>query len=207
MMFGFLNSIFDNLNDWSLEWWFIGVVFIIALLDSVIPVVPSETTVIIGGVAAGTDNNVARLLLVIAAGASGAFCGDNMAYQIGRRAEPFLRRKFFSGDRERRLVWAEEQIAERGGLLLITARFIPGGRTLLTLSCGITRQPLRWFVRYISIAVVIWASYAALLGFIGGKTFSDNHTMAFLVAFGLALSVTGIIELVRHLRKKKAGAH
>ena len=51
--------------------------------------------------------------------------------------------------RQRQLDWATEQIRIRGGLLLITARFIPGGRTALTVSCGITHQPRAWFVAWI----------------------------------------------------------
>jgi membrane protein DedA with SNARE-associated domain len=50
-----------------------------------------------------------------------------------------------------------------------------------------------------AIACVIWASYATLLGYIGGKTFEDNHTRAFLFAFALAISVTLLIEGVRWL--------
>ena len=84
--------------------------------------------------------------------------------------------------------------------MLITARFIPGGRTVLTLSCGITHQPRRWFMFWIAVAAVIWASYAALLGYFGGKTFEDDHTKAFLVAFGGAIAVTIVIEVVRHFR-------
>lgn len=48
--------------------------------------------------------------------------------------------------------------------------------------------------------VVIWATYAAGLGAVGGETFENNHTAAFLVAFGTALSVTILIEVIRHLR-------
>ena len=101
-----------------------------------------------------------------------------------------------------RLDWATRQVRERGGLLLITARFIPGGRTVLTLSCGVTRQPVAWFMGWIALAATIWASYAALLGFIGGSAFEDNHTAAFLVAFGGALAVTGITEVIRWLRRR-----
>ena len=39
---------------------------------------------------------------------------------------------------------------------------------------------------WVAIACTIWACYAGLLGFIGGKTFEDDHTKAFLVAFGMA---------------------
>ena len=189
------------LSDFSANWWFIGIILVIALLDSVVPIVPSETLVIIGGVAAGQGDQ--RLLLVIAAGAIGAFLGDNTAYELGDRMSGFIQRH---ADRrpkwQARLVWASDQIRMRGGLLLITARFIPGGRTALTVSSGITHQPRRWFVGWITIAVVIWATYAALLGYIGGKAFEDNHTMAFLVAFGAALGMTVLIEAGRHLRSR-----
>ena len=50
---------------------------------------------------------------------------------------------------------------------------------------------------------MIWASYASLLGFFGGKTFEESHTLAFLVAFGTALSVTVLIEVIRWLLKMR----
>lgn len=189
------------LADFSSNWWFLGIIFAVALLDSVVPVVPSETMVIIGGVAAGQQQQF--LPAVIVAGAAGAFLGDNASYLLGARMSGFLQRRAETRPKsQRRLDWASEQIRTRGGLLLITARFIPGGRTALTLSSGITHQPKKWFVGWIAVAVVIWATYAALLGYIGGKAFEDNHTAAFLVAFGAALGATVVIEGVRHLRSR-----
>jgi len=194
------------LEDISARWWFLLIILVVAFLDSVIPIVPSETTVIIGGVAAGAGDQ--SLILVIAAGAIGAFLGDNTAYLIGARMAGFFQRRAEARPKFRRkLDWASDQIRIRGGLLLITARFIPGGRTVLTLSSGITHQPHRWFAKWVAIAAVIWASYAALLGYIGGKAFEDNSTMAFLFAFGAALSVTVIIEVVRHYRNKGHEGH
>ena len=198
-------SIITDLTDWvdeiSSNQWFLLVVFTIALLDSIIPVVPSETTVIAGGVAAGAGNQ--ELAFVILAGASGAFIGDNIAYSIGHRFGPRVQRwAERKPDRQRRLDSAAAQIKKRGGPLLITARFIPGGRTVLTISSGLTGQPRRWFMWWIAIAAVIWASYAALLGYAFGAAFEDNHTVAFLVAFGVALSITAMIELIRWARDR-----
>ena len=200
-----LAGIFSDLTDWledvSGEWWFLLVILGIAFLDSVIPIVPGETTVILGGVAAGAGDQ--SLLLVIAAGAAGAFLGDNCAYLIGRRFNPFIQRRAAHREKtKRRLEWADEQIRKRGGLLLITARFIPGGRTIITISCGLTHQPWAWFASWVAVAAVIWASYAACLGAIFGSTF--DHTVAFLLAFGTALSITIIIEIVRHQRAKRS---
>ena len=164
---------------------------------------PSETTVILGGVAAGAGDQ--QLLLVILAGALGAFLGDNTAYLIGRRFAPWIQRRAASRPKTaKRLTWAHDQIKLRGGMLLITARFIPGGRTALTVSSGITHQPWRWFAGWVAVAALIWATYAAGLGDVFGQTFQDNHTLAFILAFGCALSVTIIIEVVRHVRTRGA---
>jgi len=195
-------DLIDELDEIAGNWWFLFVIFGIAFLDSVIPVVPSETAVILGGLAAAGDGDY-NLVLVIIAGASGAFLGDNFAYLLGRRFSPWIERRAANRPKlAKRLEWARTQIRTRGGPLLVTARFIPGGRTALTLTSGITHQPQRWFASWIALAAVIWATYASLLGFIGKNRFKDNHTAAFLFAFGAALSITIVIEVVRHFRSK-----
>ena len=199
MVANVLTDLTDWLDEVAANWWFLLVIFAIAFLDSIIPIVPSETTVIIGGVAAGLGDQ--ELWLVIVAGATGAFLGDNAAYLLGRRMSGFFARRAERKPKfAARLEWARRQIRTRGGLLLITARFIPGGRTALTLTSGITHQPRLWFSSWVGVAAVIWASYAALLGFLGGKAFEDDHTLAFLVAFGTAIGITVLIEIIRHLR-------
>ncbi len=207
-MVGIVASIITDVAEWiedfSSNWWFILIVFSVALLDSVFPVVPGETTVIAGGVAAGAGNQ--SLALVILAGALGAFLGDNLAYWIGDRFEPRVRawaeRK---PNRMARLDSSGHQIKKRGGLLLITARFIPGGRTILTVSSGITQQPRLWFAAWVAVAGLIWASYAAGLGYLFGQAFEDNHTAAFWLAFGTALGITLLVEVIRWLRERSKG--
>ena len=200
-MLEFVTQAFDWLKDFSSGPWFYVIIFVIAVLDSVLPIVPSETLVIIGGVSAGLGNLWIPLVILVAS--SGAFIGDNMSYLIGREASDWvIRRQTRTEKGAARMAKIVEQVHERGGLLLITARFIPGGRTALTLSCGVTRQPRRWFVGWSVIAAVIWGNYAALLGFIGGKSFEENHTTAFIIAFVTAFSVTALIEIVRWLLKR-----
>jgi hypothetical protein len=54
--------------------------------------------------------------------------------------------------------------------------------------------------------VIIWATYAAMLGRIGGEAFEDDHTKAFLLAFGLAIATNVVIEIARHRRRKRREA-
>lgn len=201
---GPLNDFFDYLLGLSGQPVFLLAAFTIALLDSVIPVVPSETMLIVGGVAAGAGQQ--RLGFVILAGALGAFAGDNLAYQLGYSYETRIRGLLFRAESgQKRLDWATRQLEKRGGMLLITARFIPGGRTAVTVASGLTRQPRRRFMFFDAIAATIWASYAALLGYIGGRTFEDNHTRAFLFAFALAIGATLLMEGIRWLHGRLTG--
>lgn len=199
----------EFITDFAQNPWFLLFLFAVAFLDSVIPIVPSEFSVIAGGVAAGggtliDDQRVLSIVLVILLGALGAYGGDSLAYWIGGRSDRLLRQIFFRGEKgEKRLLATGEQIRKRGGLLLITARFIPGGRTAMTFSCGLTGQPfLAWFTRWDLLATSIWASYAGLLGFFFGNALESQSTALWL-AFGFALSITVLIEVVRWLLERR----
>ncbi len=188
--------------------WAYGVVFLLAVLDALLPVVPSETVVITAGVVAAAGS--LNLPLVMVAAACGAFAGDNAAYLIGFRFGGRATDRFMRGEKGRRsLRWAEGQLNERGGELIAVARFIPGGRTAVTLSAGTLRFPWHRFALFDAIAAVIWAGYASLLGYFGGKTFEGAAWKGLLLALGIAFALTGGIELVRWLlrrRQRKDGA-
>ena len=186
----------ETILELSQNPWFLLLLFAIALLDSIIPIVPSEFSVIAGGVAAGSgtllgDQRVVAIVLVIVSGALGAYAGDSLAYWIGQRSDKALKNLFFRGEKgEKRLLATGKQIRKRGGLLLITARFIPGGRTAMTFSCGLTEQPfLAWFTKWDLLATTLWASYAGLLGFFFASSI-ENPSTALWLAFGFALGLS-----------------
>jgi membrane-associated protein len=121
---------------------------------------------------------------------------------IGRTVGHRLVNRFFSGERRKRIDWAEQQIEERGGYLILVGRFIPGGRTAVTLACGLLEMRWRRFIAFDVAAGFLWASYAALLGYFGGKAFEEQPWKGFVVAFVIALGITGAIELYRWMRKR-----
>ena len=182
--------------------WAYAIVFLLAFLDALLPVVPSETSVITAGVVASAGD--LSLPLVIPAAAGGAFLGDNTAYLIGRRFGKRAEKRFFSGEKARkRIEWAERQLSERGGELIVVARFIPGGRTAVTLSAGLLHFPWRRFALFDVAAALSWALYAALLGYFGGRTFQHAAWKGLLLALGIAFAVAGGIELVRWSLKRR----
>jgi membrane-associated protein len=182
--------------------WTYAFVLGVSALDVIFPVVPSETSVIIAGVLAGTGDLI--LWLVIVAAAAGAILGDNIAYWIGRLAGQRIVERWFQGERRKRIDWAERQLQERGPYLIVVGRFIPGGRSAVTLASGLLEMPWRRFILFDVLAGITWAAYAALLGYFGGRTFEESPLKAFLVAFVIALAVTGAIELYRWLKRRRS---
>jgi len=173
--------------------------FWLPALDVVFPVLPSETVVIALGVATAGSTDPRIVVLVLLA-ALGAFAGDNLAYWIGSRFGAVAERRLFSGQRgARRLAWAREKLETYGARLIIVCRFIPGGRTAVTLTCGVIGYPRRSFVPATAFAALIWASYAYLLGRLGGAAFEDRPWVGLLIAFGAAVAVSALVELIRRL--------
>jgi membrane protein DedA with SNARE-associated domain len=196
---GVFESIVDAVSGSN---WSYLIVFAIAMLDAFFPVVPSEATAIAAGVVAGTGG--LSVELVIVAAALGAVVGDNISFGLGHFLGARVERRFFSGEKaQERLKWAQKTLDERGGYLIVVARFIPGGRTVTTFTAGFVETfPWRRFLMYDALAGAIWGSYTVLLGYFGGRTFEEEPWKGLLLAFAIALLVTGVVEVVRHLRRR-----
>ncbi|MFD0555578.1 DedA family protein [Stackebrandtia endophytica] len=181
--------------------WIYVAVFSIAFLDGFFPVVPGETSVIAAGTAAAALGNP-NIALIILVAAVGAFCGDHVSYAIGRFG--FSRIAKPGTKRQAAFEWARNALEERGGLVLVIARYIPGGRTAVTITCGAVHYPLRKFMFFDGIAAVSWALYSAGIGYFAGMIFESRPLLALLLGFSVAMTIAGIVELVRFLKKRRA---
>ncbi|MEU5993700.1 DedA family protein [Spirillospora sp. NPDC047418] len=183
--------------------WFYLVLFAIAAIDGFFPVVPSESLVITAGVYAASGRP--ELVLVVVLAALGAFTGDHVSFLVGRRAGGRWVRGLRPGTRRHAAFeWARRTMADRGGLILVVARYVPGGRTAVTVTMGAVGYRLRWFSLFAAVAAVSWGLYGALLGYVGGVAFEDDPVKGVAVGLGLALSVTAVVEGVRFVRRRRA---
>ncbi|MET8866732.1 DedA family protein [Nonomuraea sp. NPDC004580] len=189
------HAILDLVEQVMSSPWLYVALFGLALLDGFFPIVPAETSVITAAVFAVSGQT--NLALVIVVAALGAFAGDHISYLIGHRSGGRLREK-------KAFVWARNALAERGGLVLVVARYIPGGRTATTLTMGAVRHPLRSFTFFDAIAAGSWGLYSGLIGFFGGMAFENDPIKGLLLGLGIAVSITVVVEVVRWVRKRRA---
>ena len=183
------------------------IAIIIPALDAIFPVLPSETAVIALGVATAGSADP-RIALLVGCAAAGAFLGDNLCYLLGRRFGPAIQRRFFATPKGAKArAWAERSLAKYGPQLIVVCRFIPGGRTAVTLTCGLTGYPRRRFVPATAVAAVIWALYAFFIGRLGGQAFEDKPWAGLVIAFGASIAISALIEAIRRLlpRLRHAG--
>jgi len=168
------------------------VISLLTALDPVFPLIPGEATVTAAAVLAG-QGQLDILWVALAAGI-GAFVGDNVVYWIGRVAGRPVIERVLRG-RLDRLEAAERQFEKRGGILILVGRFIPGGRTLSSMSAGALGFSWPRFIAWDILAAVIWSIQAALPGYIGGVVVADQPWLAMLVGFSLSLLFAGGIAI------------
>lgn len=171
--------------------WILAVVFVVAGLDALLPFMPSESTVVACGVATATTGRPMLALLVLVA-ACGAYGGDQLSYRIGRRHTAAVTARL-THDRARRLHDRVHRLLHhQGGLVIVFARYVPGGRSTATLAAGVVGYPVRRFHWYTALGVAVWALQAALIGYLGGALFASRPLLGLLTGLAMAVAVTGV---------------
>ncbi len=118
---------------------------------------------------------------MLAVAALGAWCGDQLAYALGRalgtRALPALR-----GTRGRRAVeWATRSLDRRGASVVLGARFVPVGRTAVNVTAGAVGFSRRRFMALSAVASVTWATYSVVIGTLAAAWVGDSPLLAVVV--------------------------
>lgn len=181
--------------------WLWVAIFVISGLDAVVPFMPSEVTVLTVAVLLGPD--LGRLALLVIVATAGAWVGDCLGYMLGRGAGARVMARFLRGPKGRqRFDWARGQIDRQAPLLIIAARYLPGGRVASALATGSTHFPFRRFVWLDVLGAALWALYSVLIGYVGGTAFTGAPVKGLLLSFGIGLALVVLIEFTRRLRMR-----
>lgn len=194
-----LLSLTGVLEDWILQiadaWWVHLVVYAFAALDGFFPSVPSESTIVTLSSLWSSSGQPSLLLVGLAAWA-GAFTGDNLGYLLGNKIG-WERFRFLREGRGRRAVEAAENgLRKRALVFLMTARYIPFGRTAVNLVAGAVHYPHRLFWPRSLLSTFVWAVYSCAIGAVAGAWFENNHLLAITVALVAAIVMALVVERI-----------
>ncbi len=178
--------------------WIYFAVFGVAVVDGFFPPVPSESIVIAAATTWRVDHTPVLWGVWLVA-AAGAWCGDQIAFSIGRAVRlnriPMLR-----GPKGRAVLeWAEHALEHRGTSFILAARFIPVGRVAVNLTAGALRFPRRRFMAIDAVGAAIWATYGCLLGIFAGSLVDDSLLLAIIIGVvgGIVLGYIADLLLTR----------
>ncbi|MFI1101812.1 DedA family protein [Streptomyces melanogenes] len=184
--------------------------FILVVLGSLVPVVPTGALVSTAAVVAFHQTAWFSLLLVFAVGALAAFLGDVGLYWLGQRGvRSHSGSRWLAALRERaapdRLEQAQEKLNRHGAAVLVLSRLVPAGRIPVMLACLLGEMPLRTFVRGDMPACVAWAGAYGLIGILGGSLFPEPW-QGVVAAVVLTLLISVAPTVWRRLRHGAAAA-
>ncbi|HLU54205.1 MAG TPA: VTT domain-containing protein [Pseudonocardia sp.] len=185
--------------------WLLLVILGLAVVDALVPMVPSEALIIAAGVGAAAGDQ--SLVAVIGAASLGSFVGECTAFALGRGFGASVRGRLApGGPRAELFARVERTLATRGGLILLTARYIPAGRTVAALAAGASRFPVRRYVGLSALGATMSAAYVALLGFLGGAALADDPLVALAVSLSIGTAIGSAAGVVRRYSQRDTRA-
>jgi membrane-associated protein len=169
--------------------WVYMALLTMSLVDSVIPLFPSEAPIILAAAYAASEGSP-HVVGIFLSAAVGAWLGDHMTYAIGRSQAGRIDRWPPGTRRGRAVRTARGLLARRGGMALVVARFIPWGRIATTFVMGATRYPLRSYSAYDALGTSVWALH-------GGVAFQHEPLKGMALGLGMALVASVLVEVGR----------
>jgi membrane-associated protein len=175
--------------------WVLALVLLVSAGDALVPPVPSDPVVVaLAAISVAADGPNLLLLGVVAA--LGAFLGDTATYVAGRR---FGRERLSRTTRpalRRALDRAARTLEQRGGLVILLARYVPVGRVAVNLTAGATAYPRRRFVGFAALAALSWSAWSVTVGALAGRWMADNPLLGAVAGVTAALVLGLAVDVV-----------
>lgn len=168
-------------------------IFLLMAAENVVPPIPSEVIMGLGGMAVARGHMDLWPLVLI--GSAGTTIGNYFWYAVGRRfgyrgLRPFIDR----WGRWLTLEWEDvEQLTRffrrRGHWVVFVFRFLPAFRTMVSLPAGMAAMPRTKFFIWTFAGSVIWNFILAQAGVILGSRFSELDRYVGPVAVGTTVLI------------------
>ena len=168
-------------------------VFLLTLLETVFPPIPSELVMPLAGYIASRGGM--SLWGAVLAGTLGALLGALFLYWVGRKLGEDRLMDF--ADRHGRWLTLSRHDIERasqwfgrhGGWAVFVCRLIPGLRSLISVPAGIHGMPLLPFVAVTALGSLVWTAVLVYLGYVLGANFEQVGEWVDPVSKGVLLVI------------------
>ena len=168
-------------------------VFLLTLLETVFPPIPSEFVMPLAGYLASRGEM--GLFAAIAAGTLGSTCGALVLYAVGRKVGE-ARMKAFADRHGRWLTLSRHDIerasdwfSRHGAWAVFGCRLVPGLRSLISLPAGIHGMGLPLFLACTLLGSAAWTALLVGLGHVLGSRFERVGDFIDPVGTGVVVAI------------------
>ncbi|OYY77870.1 MAG: alkaline phosphatase [Sphingomonas sp. 28-62-20] len=152
-------------------------IFLLMVLENIIPPVPSEVIMGLGGIAVAQGRM--HIVPLMIAGTVGSVLGNAFWYEIGHRLGHERFRPFI--DRYGRWLaveWRDVEslqrfFAKHGQWVVFVFRFMPIGRTVVSIPAGLSRMTRTRFLLWSTAGITVWNAVLVGAGYWLGTRFQD----------------------------------
>jgi membrane protein DedA with SNARE-associated domain len=184
------------MTDWflqNIEQWGYLAIFLWMALENIIPPIPSE--VIMGFAGIAVAHGKLDFTGVMIAGTLGSTAGNYFWYWIGRnipltRLRPFVERN----GRWLTVTWHDVERIDafffrHGQWLVFVMRFMPFGRSIISLPAGIANMSLWRFIGWTLAGTAIWNAFLTLAGWYLGANFREAEAWTGPAAVAILVAI------------------
>ncbi len=204
-----------GIDDWAIAVMeSLGVVGagLLVAIESLFPPIPSEIILPLAGFTASRGSF--SLVGAIIATTIGSLAGALGLYYLGRYVGLARLRRWAdkvplmsSDDVDKAMLW----FGKHDRIAVLTGRFVPIVRSLVSIPAGVERMHLGLFLLLTLIGSGIWNSLFIILGFVLGENwtvvegFMGQYSRLILVVAVLAIAVIIVLRIRRYRREQRAG--
>ncbi len=204
-----------GIDDWAIAVMeSLGVVGagLLVAIESLFPPIPSEIILPLAGFTASRGSF--SLIGAIIATTIGSLAGALGLYYLGRYVGLARLRRWAdkvplmsSDDVDKAMLW----FGKHDRIAVLTGRFVPIVRSLVSIPAGVERMHLGLFLLLTLIGSGIWNSLFIILGFVLGENwtvvegFMGLYSRLILVVAVLAIAVIIVLRIRRYRREQRAG--
>lgn len=187
----------DGVYDWVIQlidWGGYAGVFLLTLLETMFPPIPSEVVLPLAGLRAA--QGPLGLAGVIIFATAGSMLGNFLWYLIARAIKPERFRRFI--DRHGRWLTMDWRDVEKvqghferhGASIVCAGRMIPAFRTFISIPPGILRMPVSRYLLWSTLGTAVWSAALAGAGYALGAGFERIEEVARPLTIGIVVLAT-----------------
>lgn len=191
----------DFIIEWIARGGYLGI-FLLMALENVVPPIPSEVIMGLGGMAVARGHMA--LVPLILWGTAGTTVGNLFWYEIGRRMgvarfRPFVERhqRWLTMDWDD-VVRLDHFFHKHGHWVIFVFRFLPTFRTVISLPAGMAKMPLWKFLLFTFVGSAVWNTMLAAAGLLLGSRFDqlDRYVGPFAVGTTVLIVLAYVYRVV-----------